>query len=1180
LALVTSTSSLGGFAGGAALARLLVVFSGDVSQLERAVARAQGSISGFGQNASAIGGAMTRSLTLPILAAGGAATFLATRYAASIGRVAALTPILETTGQSIDDVSNQILELSQVVPTGPIELADALYFAGSAGLDAATAMQVVELAAKGAAIGMGEASDIAKVLIFSLNAFEEQGLTATEAMDALTVAIREGTVAPEDLAVALGRLLPIAKEAGITFQEVVGAVASLTNIGFPARVATVALRALFSQLLAPTIQAKDRLDSLGVSADQLRDAMRFGGPIAAFELLNNAVGGNEDALRDIMPQIRGFSAFVGITGDRLDETVAIMEKTTNATGATERAFQRMSETPAVKFQLALNKAQVAAIDIGNAIIPIFNKLGEVVGGFADAIAGLPEPLQKTVVGFLGVVAAMGPMLKLFGNMGALTGTIISGFGQISTTAAALGVSILVLVGSFQSLADGSRSLFSILSTVAAGAFATFSALRLLQGAANAGLLGVNALSVGLVGLSTGGLAAVALGAAALITTFALVQGSSQRLARDVDNAGQALLDAAKAGSTLRTALQGIESEEVRQDFLEIARSLHLLDDAAGEALPRLSEAVGAELQNSMVRLNGLLQENANVFGTSGVAVDDFVRNMSLASRAADQGVVLAKTFDVAGVSVGDFFDQVSRFEQFAPDEAIRSQAGEVLRLAQEYPELVSRLAAYEQAQFDTIAATAASQGATEDYARELGVSAEFLQSHLDAVGVSAAGMTEDNKRAFEALAFTVDENAGQVSARISEMEALIAESAQNIRESIADSFSGFERADVAVGKSTDKLLQIFRDNARGVVQEVTNLRTLAERGVPANVLEFLAEQGPGFVQRFVDASDRELDRLVVAYQTRMAAIDSAIIEESLHQKRKGESMVEQFVSGILTNDDLPPGAAREIIQNTTEAFARGDISQEGLKLALQFATGLRTMRGISRQEGAAAISSFIEGLRGRDLSSVGERQVTQFAQGLSQNANIPVARAREMLDRIITTTEEQAAARAPAAGKMLALQYAGGVQDGRGEASAAAHGVARAALNGLGGVNAYSQGLTLGNTFAAGIRGALGTVADAISGVAGQARTQFDNSLEDSPTYFTYHVGEALMKQMGDGMRKEGFPDLPNRPRFGYPLGSADYGRMGVMGGGRHRSALDVDVTIDRRNVAREVDWDWRADGR
>lgn len=1180
MALVSSTSSLGGLAGGNALARLLVVISGDVSGLERAVGKAQGTLQGFGQQAAPIGSALTRSLTLPILAVGGASAFMATQFAQSMGRVAGLTPILDTTGKSIEEISQDILDLSKTVPTGPVELADALYFAGSAGLDAATAFKVVELSAKGAAIGMGEASDISKVLIFSLNAFASQGLTATEAMDALTVAIREGTAEPEDLAVALGRLLPVAKEAGVTFQEVVGAVASLTNIGFPARVATVALRALFAELLAPTQQATERLRTLGLTAEDVRDALRFQGPIGVFKLLEDAVHGDEDALRDILPQIRGFSAFVGITGDRLQATIGIMEKTTNSAGALGRAFKIISETPGFKFEIALNKLRVAAIEVGNVVLPLLTHLAAVFGDVADRIGDLPGPVQTTLVAFLGLAAALGPALKLLGNMGAFSGAIISGFTQVTTSITAMGLAAFAAYGAFQSLSDGSTSLFSIITLLVGGTLAAFNALRLLQGAAT--FIGGPFARLGevLLNISTGGLVGIAAGITALIALFAIARGGANRLAQDIDQMGESLKTAAKSTDTLREALEGIENDDLRQDLIDVARSMGLLDKAAGDVFAQFQAGIGSEFIADLQEIQSRIQELKGPEITIP-GVDQLPEFISLVQRAADQGVTLDKVLKANGTSAGELFNVLEQIKGTSSDEVLRSLADEALNLGGSFSEVVSAYASYKQAQLAQIAVQQASSEAVADYAKELGVSTEFLQAHLDAVGVSAVGMDEQVRDSFERTAFGVDENGDKISAKTVELEEAFDEMASKLSESIGEAFAGFEQQD-KVEASLDKLLGTFRTNAQAVVNEVANLQSLAARGVPTDVLQFLADQGPGIVAKFVDASDGELRRLVALYQTQLAAVDAEILKEGDHQQGKGVGMVDKFVNGILSNSSLPPQAAAEIVRNTIDAFGRGDISAKGLDLAQRFAQGLGTVKGLSRQQGAAALQSFIQAIQSRDLSSIGAKQAEQIANGLAQAANIPKAKAQELVAKVTDAAKTAAQSLGPFAGKLLTQKYTEGVISEKPGAIAGGKGIAAGGVAGLraGSEGADDIGRSFGAQFASGVGAETTAAYNAAHAVGAAARRGLQDGLSNSPMFYSYYAGEEYLRQFGEGMKHaaKAMPDFP-RPDIYFPLGSLSQGRSDLRRKKNSPLDVDLDVTLDRARTARALDWEYAVRG-
>jgi len=114
------------------------------------------------------------------------------------------------------------------------EAADALFFITSAGLRGQSAIDVLEASLKGAAIGLGDVGSIANAATAAMNTYGESNLSGSDAVEALAEAVRLGQFAPEELAGALGRVIPVAAELGVSFEETTGLVAALTKGGLSA----------------------------------------------------------------------------------------------------------------------------------------------------------------------------------------------------------------------------------------------------------------------------------------------------------------------------------------------------------------------------------------------------------------------------------------------------------------------------------------------------------------------------------------------------------------------------------------------------------------------------------------------------------------------------------------------------------------------------------------------------------------------------------------------------------------------------------------------------------------------------------------------------------------------------------------------------------------------------------
>src|SRR5207344_76186 len=118
-------------------------------------------------------------------------------------------------------------------------------------------------AVKASAAGMGDAEVVAQILTSAVNAYGASNLSAAQAADQLTEAIKVGKAEPAAMAAALGRVIPLAQEMKVSFAETAASVSTLTNTGLSAAEATTALRAVLTTMVKPAQQTKDEYKKLG-----------------------------------------------------------------------------------------------------------------------------------------------------------------------------------------------------------------------------------------------------------------------------------------------------------------------------------------------------------------------------------------------------------------------------------------------------------------------------------------------------------------------------------------------------------------------------------------------------------------------------------------------------------------------------------------------------------------------------------------------------------------------------------------------------------------------------------------------------------------------------------------------------------------------------------------------------
>src|SRR5690606_29051330 len=166
------------------------------------------------------------------------------------------SPLFPTRRSSdlVAHLKETVMGLAGETGRAPQELAEALYFVRSSGIEGAVALEVLERSAVAAAAGLGDTGAIADAVTSAINAYGAEVITAAEATDVLVATAREGKAEPAELASQMGRLLPVASELEISFSDVGAGLAALSNTGNDAAASATRLGDIMAKLLRPSQQ--------------------------------------------------------------------------------------------------------------------------------------------------------------------------------------------------------------------------------------------------------------------------------------------------------------------------------------------------------------------------------------------------------------------------------------------------------------------------------------------------------------------------------------------------------------------------------------------------------------------------------------------------------------------------------------------------------------------------------------------------------------------------------------------------------------------------------------------------------------------------------------------------------------------------------------------------------------
>lgn len=203
------------------------------------------------------------------------------------------TTVLVTSGgetaANIGAVRNGILQLASSTGTATQELTNGMYMIGSAGFVGAQGLTVLKAAAQGAKAENADLGTVSNALTTILKDYGLGADKATASMNQMIAVVQNGKTTTEALAGALSNVLPSAASAKLGFDQVGGALATMTGEGMSAQQAAQDLNHSIGALQNPNAVAVKEMQAMGLNATDLSKNLGKNGLTGTFEILSNAI---------------------------------------------------------------------------------------------------------------------------------------------------------------------------------------------------------------------------------------------------------------------------------------------------------------------------------------------------------------------------------------------------------------------------------------------------------------------------------------------------------------------------------------------------------------------------------------------------------------------------------------------------------------------------------------------------------------------------------------------------------------------------------------------------------------------------------------------------------------------------------------------------------------------------
>lgn len=454
-----------------------------------------GGVSGNGgggaiRSANAAGSALTRNLSLPIIAVDLLSAKLAGDFEDSLYKVNSLAH-LDAAGFDAMRASVLALADDKRIVQMPDDLAQGLLSIVGSGFKGAAAMDVLKQSAYGATAGMTTTQTASAAVVATLNSHVKGVTTAKEAQDVLFRTVDLGVVSYEELAHSIGKTLPTAAAFGVSLQEMGAAVAAMTRQGISGAESLTSLNNLMLHIAKPSKDAAEMMKDLGIEYGAT--ALQTKGLTGWLKEAIERTGGNKQALTAIMPELRGLRGLLALANDGGKSYTAMLGGMATASrGAGAQLHSVAEREKAVNFQAAEARKQLAlaAIAMGDELVPAARDVIAVVRDASKWFLSLDKDTRQNIIRWGLYAAATGPVIK---GLGLVAGGVKS------------------VVGGAKAFSDWGKTAKIATDAAGAGAEAAAGKMSFLAGAARGlAALAMNPIvfTVSVVGLASGAMYAM------------------------------------------------------------------------------------------------------------------------------------------------------------------------------------------------------------------------------------------------------------------------------------------------------------------------------------------------------------------------------------------------------------------------------------------------------------------------------------------------------------------------------------------------------------------------------------------------------------------------------------------------------------------------------------------------
>lgn len=398
-----------------------VAIIGD-DKLSKQLNQIHGRIEKFGTGIAKTGANITRAVGLPLAGIGAMSVKAAMDMNQAMARVATLIP---GNTKRVQELKKAMQNMAVATGESTESLTSGLYDAISAWGDSEETLKRFNTVVKAGQAGMSNSSEAMDLMI---KVTENYGDTSNEAMkkvaDLAFTTVKFAKKAPfADMATNLGRVVPLAKQAGVTSKEMFAMMATFGGVTGNVSEVSTQMASLYGAVIdqnpkmTKALKKTNRL--MGTDFKNASQMMEKVGTLEFLKRMNTAVGGSAQKFGELLGRKEAKVIAFSLLNAQSESYIKNMERMNNSAGNLSEAHKEVTDGIAKQnheWNKLKQRAVVFAQRIGDKLLPIVERLFDRMEPWLKKIENMDDATLDWYINLAKIGIVAGPLISTFGKI--------------------------------------------------------------------------------------------------------------------------------------------------------------------------------------------------------------------------------------------------------------------------------------------------------------------------------------------------------------------------------------------------------------------------------------------------------------------------------------------------------------------------------------------------------------------------------------------------------------------------------------------------------------------------------------------------------------------------------------------------------------------------------------------